>query len=471
MMQSLAARLGQGARALRHRTLQEVVRRSGPRIDDTPVEGGRAAHPLAEPDLAAAPLGEPDGSLRDAALLAGRGDPSGLVRALADLGLPATPRVDLVALRLVHLAAVHAWAQADGPSSARISGAARAHAAWLLRERPVEARDPDATLGAAALLIAARAFPAWPESRDWSAKALHLLDDASAALLGPDGAPLASLPATERALWALALARCWADRTDLGLPARVEGALLRGALCLRRLAGDTGPLPEDGPPVPALLPLSAAPLPALLHDLVVQLGMDEGPPLLGPDPALVRLLGRPLPAAPVRPSLGPDGGWTLWPWRGSDMAVAHSRFRGLPLRGWFRGADGVLRWELDGAPMVEGRRGPLRVALARVDHPQARLVALPPGVDPQQDERPQRDITWRQARLIVLDRGVAEVEWSLGPRWSWQEGEPGEWTGRSGERSMVVRLDGEGWSARRDGARLIARGPETAAVRSIFELR
>ncbi len=464
---------------VRESALRAALRRAGPAIDDSPTDGGRGDHPLGAADLAPGLGSGPDAlalaSLGQAALLAGKGDPQGLVQALADLAIPSPAQAGTVACRLIHLAAIASWATPDAAASARIGGAAQAHIAWLKRERPLDERDPDATLAAAALLIAARTWPALPSARDTTAQALTLLPSSARAMLGSDGAPIGDPSTVARALWGLALARAWGERSGVAMPDAAMGAFLGGSTSLWRLAGDSGRLPATGDPAPALLPLGSVPLPLTLRSLAIAWGLEDDALPTTWDPAIDRLLGRPARLEASEPALsgamGPDGAWALWPWRDTGLAVAHSRIKGNASRGWFRASDGRVQWDLDDRPLVVGQRGPACMVVARVDGPQARVIAIPPGTDAKADERPERDISWRQARMVVVDRGVDRISWELGPDWSLEPGEKGEWLARHGGRTLVVKLDEESWRWSVSGRRIEGQGEPTATVRSIFELR
>lgn len=476
---SVRDRLVQSAMKVREGAVRAALRRTSAAIDDSPIDGGRADHPLGQPDLPATLAVGPDAvtlaSLGEAALLAGKGDAQGLARALADLPIPAGADAGTVACRLIHLAAIWAWTRPDADASARIGGAARAHIAWLQRERPLDERDPDATLAAAAMLIGARAWPALPDARDITAQALTLLPSSARSMLGPDGAPLGELSAVSRALWALALARAWGDRGGVVLPDAAIGALLGGSTCLWRIGGDSGRLPASVRPVPALLPLASLPLPLTLRSLCIAWGLESEAAPTTWDPAVDRLLGRATRVETVEPAItgamGADNGWNLWPWRATGIAVAHARFKGIPSRGWYRASDGRVQWDLDDRPLVTGQRGPGTMLVARVDGPQARVIATPPGTDTKADERPERDLTWRQARFVVVDRGVDRISWELGPDWSLSKDEKGEWVARHDGRTLVVKLDEEGWTWSVSGRRIEGQGDPAVAVRSIFELR
>lgn len=467
------------AAKVRESALRAALRRAGPAIDDSPTDGGRGDHPLGAADLPVGLASGPDAtalaSLGEAALRCGRGEAEGLGMALSDLGLPSPAQAGTVACRLIHLAALACWARPDADASGRIGGAAQAHIAWLKRERPLDERDPDATLSAAALLIASRAWPALPSARDTTAQALTLLPSSARSMLGSDGAPLGDPSAVARALWALALARAWGERSGVVLPDAAMGAFLGGSTSLWRLAGDSGRLPATGSPVPALLPLSSLPLPLTLRSLSIAWGLEEDALPTTWDPAVDRLLGKPARPDTSEPAtvgaMGPDGTWALWPWRTTGLAVAHSRIKGSSSRAWFRASDGRMQWDLDDRSLVIGQRGPALMVVARVDGPQARIIAIPPGTDAKADDRPERDISWRQARMVVVDRGVDRISWELGPDWSLEQGEKAEWQARHGGRTLVVKLDEESWRWTVSGRRIEGQGQATATVRTIFELR
>jgi hypothetical protein len=96
---------------------------------------------------------------------------------------------------------------------------------------------------------------------------------------------------------------------------------------------------------------------------------------------------------------------------------------------------------------------------------------VPPGIDTKADERPEREITWRQARLVVTDRGLDRIEWELGEGWDLVPAEKHEWTATQGEHTLVVKFDEDGWSWSVDGRRIVGVGDPRVAVRSMFELR
>ncbi|MCK6507687.1 hypothetical protein L6R53_30690 [Myxococcota bacterium] len=440
------------ARAARDQVLRAVMRRTSPPVEGGALDGGRGEHPLGAADLSFAP--GPDLALADlgrAALDAGAGHAGGLTAVLdwiaADRPGQGAAWTDAgqVACRLVHLAAVQAWSPLDASAAATVGGSALAHARWLVRERPLDDQDPDATLAQAALVIAGLSWPALPGARDWTGNGMAALKSTTDGLVGPDGAPRSEPAAAARALWAVALARAWADANGMATPAPVLGALLRGATCLWRLVGDSPDLPASASAPPALLPLSSAPLSGTLRGLALCWGQDDGEGGVPADPAVQRLAAR-SPSPAVR-AMAPDDEWRLWSWRSTGMAVAHARIKGCAGRGWFRQQDGRVQWDLDGLPLVTGNRAPARLVVARVDGPKARVIAVPPGIDTRADERPERE------------------GWSLTPA------DKHEWTATQGDHTLVAKFDEEGWSWSVDGRRIVGVGDPAVAVRSMFELR
>lgn len=471
--------LSQTARATRDRLLRAVLRRAAPPVDGGPIDGGRGDHPLGPADLAPHGQHGPDelplAPLGQAALAAGQGDAAAIDQALiwirADEPGQGADWSDAgtVACRLVHLAAIWAWTRPDRDASAAIGGSAQAHARWLVRERPLNDADPAVTLGHAALVIAGLAWPALPDARSWTGEGLASLKSSTQALLGSDGAPVAEPPDVARALWAVALARAWADAAGMPVPAEVTGALIRGSTCLWRLCGDTGDLPAAAPPPPALLPLGPSATSLTLRGLVLAWGLDAGPSVGAHDPAVTRLSGKE-PGVDAT-AMAPDNHWKLWSWRATGMAVAHAQLKGQAGRGWYRQSDGRVQWDLGGEPLVLGHRAPALMVVARVDGPKARVIAVPPDTRANADDRPERDIVWRQARLVVTDRGADRVDWELGEGWTLSPGDQDDWTATVGDRTLVVKLDDDGWSWSVDGRRIVGVGDPTVAVRSIFELR
>lgn len=468
--------LGGAVRGARDQLLRAVLRSTTPPVDGSPVDGGRGPHPLGPADL---PLfdAEPLAALGQAALAAGRGESTGLDAAVSFVAGdrpgegPAWAEPDQVACRLVHLAAIAAWSHPTADQAAALGGSARAHAAWLVRELPFDLADPDRTLALSALLIAGLAWPALPEAATWRASALGSLGPAAMALVGQDGAPAACEPQqAARALWALALARAWAAPSDAALPAQAIGALVQGGVALARLAGDSPSLPGLPGATPALLPLSAAPTWARLYDLLVAWGLDRGSPATAAADPGVQRLARRVPAGAPQPA-ATDLDWILYSWRGAGVAAAHNRIKHHPSRLLFRQHDGLVQWQLDGQTLVTGHRSPLRLTVARTDGPKARIIAVPPGSDAFADDRPERDILLRQARVVVADRGVDRIQWTLGPGWSLVENDKGEWLGEQGDWTLVVKLDHEGWSWSVQGDRIEGQGDPSVTVRSMFELR
>ncbi len=470
------AAVGASLRTTRDKLLRAVLRQATPDVDATPVDGGRGPQPLGEPDLASFDTG-PLGGLGQAALAAGRGTSTGLDGAIAWIaGDRAGEGADWadpadVAVRLIHLAAVQAWTRPDPGQRAAIGGSARAHAVWLIRERPFDDADDAVCLGHCALVIAGLSWPALPEARDWTGVGLAGLRTSAPALVGNDGAPAASSPlAAARALWALALTRAWCRAAGAALPVDAVGALVQGANALWRIQGDSDDLPRLGAPVAGLLPLSDHSIASTLRDLLLAWDLDEGEAAADrPDPAVLRLAGRTADAA-AEP-MAPDNDWQLWSWRGAGVAVAHARIKGARGRAYYQQQDGRFQWELDGVPLLSGQRHPARLEIARRDGAKARIIACPPGQDTFADDRPERDILLQKARVVVTDRGVDHIEWSLGEGWDLALDDKGNWAGEQDGRTMVVKLDDDGWTWTVRGNHIEGHGDPTVAVRSIFEVR
>lgn len=477
-MSSLTSLSG-AARSTRDRLLRAVLRRAAKPIDSGQVDGGRGSHPLGAANLQTPDQAPPDAPglapLGTQALLAGKGDPRGLADTLSWIAQDRPGQGDdwtdpgQVACRLIHLAAIWVWTRPDAAPSAAIGGSAQDHARWLLRERPLDDADPNLTLTHAACVIAGLSWPALEDASNWVGECLASLRSSTRALVGPDGAPTAEPAVAARALWAVALARSWADSKGCAVPADLTGALLQGSTCLWRLCGDTGSLPAAGPAPLALLPLSPVALPLTLRGLVLAWGLDQGKPVCLEDPAVLRLAGHQCSGDPS--PMAPDGQWRLWSWRSTGMAVAHAQVKGHSGRGWFRQSSGRAQWDLDGEPLVIGQRAPLSLTVARVDGPKARVIAVVPGVDAQADHRAERELLWRQARFVVTDRGVQRIDWELGPGWALSPDDKGDWSATQGARSLHVKLDGQGWTWTVDDRRIVGHGDPAVAVRSIFELR
>jgi len=472
------------ARSAADRVQRALLRRSHPPVERAELDGGRADHPLGLPDLptpgpGGAAASMPPGGLAElgpAALAAGRGDPEGLREVLAWIAAdrpgegPAWQDPAQVACRLLHLAATWVWTRPDPAAAAAIGGSAQAHGRWLDRERPLHGGDPARVLSDAARFVAGLAWPALPEARGWQGEAMAELRRAAPTLLGSDGAPLAEPAQVARALWALALARAWAHAAGVGVPPQVNAALVQGSTSLWRLAGDSGVLPGSEPPPPALLPLSSQPLAHSLRDLVLAWELDAGELATGDDPAVRRLAGA--DATGPWEAMALDGEWRMWSWRGTGLAVVHARLKGLLSRGWVRQQDGHVQWDLADQALVWSTRAPAAMVVARVDGSKARIITVPPGSDAHADDRAEREILFRQARLVVTDRGVDQVRWQLGAGWSLEPGDKGEYTATRDGVTLVAKFDeGEGWTWTVQGDRVEGRGDPAVAVRSSFELR
>lgn len=450
-------------RSPRDRVARALQRRLAPAPDASPVTPGRGPQPLGRADLpafATPALAE----LGDLALAAGRGE----AVVLPDLTLPADGPVERVALRLVHLAAVHAWSRLSDADAERLGGAARAHARFLVRERPVAEGDLDAALVDAALVIAGYAFPALDDAAGWRGTALARLGHSlPAALRG--GAPSGSPAHAARTLWAVALARAWASASDAALPSPALTALVEGVSALDALAGDSGPLPGEPPP-PALLPLSAGPAHDSLWDLLLAWGLVGGAPRRTADDAVQRLAGRVPTGTPQ--DVADDDTWRLWSWRESGVAVAHARIKGHAGRVSLRTADGLLSWDLDGAPLIWSTRAGTELTVTRVDGAKTRIIAVDADADPLADGRAERDVLVRQARLLVTDLGRSELHWRLGQAWQLVPGDkPDTWTAEHDGHTLLVKLEHDGWAFRVDGDRIDGSGDPGTPVRTIVELR
>ncbi|RME25876.1 MAG: hypothetical protein D6798_07900, partial [Deltaproteobacteria bacterium] len=207
-----------------------------------------------------------------------------------------------------------------------------------------------------------------------------------------------------------------------------------------------------------------------LRDLVLAWGLDDGPRAgSDDDPAVLRLAGR-MAGDPPSP-MAPDGAWQLWSWRGSGAAVAHATIKGGRIRVYFQAHGGRFEWSFDDRIVVQGRREPARLAVARRDDTKVRLIAIDPGADPFSDDREQRDILAQKARVLVTDRGVDRVEWTLGDGWDLARDDKGAWIGDLGDRTLVAKFDDDRWTWTVRGNRIEGHGPPDVAVRSIFELR
>ncbi|MFT5685331.1 MAG: hypothetical protein ACI8RZ_006282 [Myxococcota bacterium] len=450
------------------RLSRKVLRFLAPELDSSPVEGGLGPHPLGlggrAPWWSALPE---DDALGAVALLAESDPEAATARLLAwldnDISGSATPGEgaawslpDVVAVRLIHLAAFHAWVNTDTVLSQRIAGQARAHAAWLFAELPIDTAHPDTALCHAALLIAGCAWPALEDARRWRGPALAGLPASLSEAVGDDGASGYTPALLARALWAAALARGWVEAAGGSFPQAAEDALMCGALALWRIGGDTGQLPTAD--VTALLPLGPTSLSHTLRNLCLVWGLDDGEPAIADDPACLLLAGR-LPEGTPESMCGVE--WQLWTWRSVGAAAAHRIIRKKPSRVWYSAATRQVDWTHDGEPVVSGALPEGFLKVGRVDGSQATLIHLPSeGIV---------DMRLRQARLSITQSGADEVTWEISEDWALTADEQGGYTGKRGKTQLIVKLD-PSWQWSLSGGRLVGRG-DPERVKYSFELR
>ena len=449
-----------------------ALARMAPALDADATEGGRGEHPLGAP-LTPWWTGEPPctDALGGAALSMGS-DPDGALVVLATWLHADTPgqgpnwsSTADVARRLIHLAALWAWSQPELPLVRLLAGNARAHLIWLGQELPLE-RDPAArVLGQAARVIGGLSWPALDVSRDaWSSGAAGLRRDVPA-MVGSEDAHRPELAALAEALWAVALARTWAERNQVGTASEVDGALIAGADLLWRVGGEAGVLPP--PTASPLLPLSSTPLPHTLHNLVLAWDRDRGAPASVADDACQRLAGRTPPGAP-EPFAIDD--WCQWSFRAAGICVGHARIVGRQGRAFVDARRAQVAWDVDGLDVVEGHRGAARLDQARTDGPKLRARMVLDEARP--DRAASRDVLFRQQRLVVEDDGATELLWSVPAAWALRAGPDGFEGGNAGRR-LVVQLDPRWtWSIEPGAAHtnLRGQGPAVPAVRSSFEV-
>jgi hypothetical protein len=445
------------------RLSRQVLRFLAPELDSSPVEGGLGPHPLGdggrEPWWSALPE---DDALGAVALLS-ETDPADAVARLSAWLDADTPgegagwrAPDVVAVRLIHLAAFHSRVNAEAALSQRVAGQARAHAAWLFAELPIDTGHPDTVLCHAALLIAGCAWPALEDARRWRGPALAGLPASLSEAVGDDGASRHSPTLLARALWAAALARCWVEAGGGSLPREAEAALMRGALALWRIGGDSGQLPPAA--VTGLLPLGPAPLSHTLRNLCLVWGLDEGEPACDSDPACLLLTGR-LPEGTPESMCGAD--WRLWTWRSVGTAAAHRIIRRRPSRIWYSAAERRVDWSHSGEPVVSGQLPEGTLKVGRVDGNQATLIHEADGS--------VVDMRLRQARLSVTQSGTSAVSWEIAADWSLTPDDQGGYTGKRGGVQLIVKLDPD-WRWTLSGSRLSGQG-DPERVRFSFELR
>jgi len=445
------------------RISRQVLRFLAPDLDSSPVEGGLGPHPLGsggrQPWWSALPE---DDALGAVALLA-ESDPTAATERLAAWLAGDTPgegaawsAPDIVAIRLIHLAAFHAWVNTEDALSQRIAGQARAHAAWLFAELPIDTAHPDTALCHAALLIAGCAWPSLEDARRWRGPALAGLPASLSEAVGDDGASSYTPALLARTLWATALARGWVEAGGGSLPQAAEDALVRGVLALWRIGGDTGSLPIAS--TTALLPLGPAPLSHTLRDLCLAWGLDDGEPATTDDPACLLLAGS-LPAGTPESMCGPD--WRLWTWRSAGAAAAHRVIRKQPSRVWYSATAQEVDWTHGGASVVSGKLPTGILKVGRVDGNQATLIHLPPtGIV---------DMRLRQARLSITQSGSASVTWDIPEDWELTADDKGGYTGKRGKVTLIVKLD-PSWQWSLSGRQLVGRG-DPERVKYSFELR
>ena len=446
----------------RARLSRQVLRFLAPELDNSPAEGGLGPHPLGKGGRQPWWTALPEDDALGAVALLSESDPTAATEQLTawldtdTLGEGARwAAPDVVAVRLIHLAAFHAWVNTGAELSRRIAGSARAHAAWLFAELPLNSAHPDTALCHAALLIAGYAWPALEDARRWRGPALAGLPASLSKAVG-DGTSEYSPAHLARALWATALARGWVEATGSTLPREAEAALMHGALALWRIGGDVGQLPTA--PLTALLPLGPAPLSHTLHNLCLAWGLDDGAPACVEDPACLLLAGH-LPEGVPEAFSGAE--WRLWTWRGSGSAVAHRIVRKRPSRVWYSATQRRVDWALGGSVVVSGSLPEGTLKVGRVDGSQATLIhLLDDGLV---------DMRLRQARLNITQSGVEEVAWDIPTDWALAADDKGGYTGRRDGVQLIIKLD-PAWHWTLNGSRLVGRG-EPERIKYSFEIR
>jgi len=363
---------------------------------------------------------------------------------------------DVVAVRIIHLAAFHAWVNAEAELSRRIAGSARAHAAWLFAELPLNTAHPDAALCHAALLIAGCAWPSLEDARRWRGPALAGLPSSLSEAVGDDGATPYAPALLARALWAAALARGWVEASGGSLPREAEASMMRGSLALWRISGDRGDLPAVNST--QLLPLGPAPLAHTLRNLCLVWGLDEGAPACSDDPACLLLAGS-LPAGTPESLSGTD--WRLWTWRSSGAAAAHRLIRKRASRIYYSSTQRHIDWSFDGAPVLSGSLPEGILKVGRVDGNQATIIHLP--------STGLVDMRLRQARLNITSSGSEQTAWDIPEDWQLTPDDKGGYTGKRDGATLVIKLD-PAWTWTLTGSRLSGQG-STERIKFSFELR
>jgi hypothetical protein len=452
-------------RGLRSRLARQALTRISPTVDATPVDGGLGPHPLGPADAPRFWAGAPLSPMADAALLAANGSPA-VVAMLQPFLAGDTPGqgdawtdADQVATRLINLAACWCWADLPPALGQELAGSARAHAAWLIRNLPLDDANPTTALSHAAVAIAGCAWPAVDELNAWRGPSLSALRTALPAALPEDGAPGLDVDRCGRLLWVAALTRAFTRAAGMTFPREADAALLHGALAMWRLGGDAGWSPD----LPAVLPLGPAPLSHTLRNLIIGWGMDDGGPACTEDIAAVRLCGS-LPEGEPVPHAGVQ--WALWLWRSSGVGVGHRKLKDHSLRLWAQ-APGHMRLDMDGALVVSGERTePSKMVKGRTDADRARIV------HESEDGSHRRDISADRSRMIVIDTGPGRIRWTLGSHWSFEAEDKG-WTGTLGARSLVIRPDSRWrWTLLTVGTDTVLEGiGSPGSIKSSFELR
>ncbi len=418
-----------------------------------------------------------------------------------------------LAARLVHWHAGLAWLGITVPEPLRaaMAGSARWHLDHL-RDRMPRGDVDDARRVAhhCGLVIGAFTFPDLPGARaDWSEGLTGLRFDLPH-VLHLDGSPRDDAPLRlEETLWYVAVARAVSRANGSSFPSAADAALVRGARCLERLAGELGALPTIGEaPLGDLLDVPGHPLAWSLWNLVRAWGLDGGPPAPGAatDPRVAWLAPHAgdIAADPLAHEAAGKT-WGMWVFRESGLAVAHMRIKNRPGRvvaemgsperaspnthvaplhlvwdvgdakvladaGPSDGAGALTAWLrspaahnvllLDGhpfAPLTGAERVPSTLGVARVDGKKARIEGSHTGWHrirvPLTHER---DILLNQARLLITDRLVpvgrrtgrhaVRLSWQLGPGWTLTP-EPTGYLARLGDLTLVIQLPtGLAWS-------------------------
>lgn len=377
----------------------------------TPSDQGRAGFRL-EAMASAAAQGETDRAL---ALL-------GTALEAYDSTLPPHDVVDS-ARRALHIAlAASLLGDALPPATRDRAAAAVSHHLVKVEQNLPKAAparcDALTSWGAAALV-----WPSLPESRHVWSQALQGLETVGHARANADGTPNDAGPAEVLAWVEAALILGRAARAEgVAVPQGLAGAVGAASWHLYIRAYPEGPLPADA--VGPVLADSSILAPAA-RDATLALGWSGGRAAAEhPHGELASWLGG---AASEARELTSSADWAMWSFRDGPVIVAHGRSRAVAARGVVDGSQhptptpavAIAGLEVVGDQgsgiEVSGvsSRGTLELVQARTDPRQARVVF--------EDQSNKRDIVFRQARVVVLDKpsraGRVSAWWEILPGW------------------------------------------------------